>query len=787
MKKLLFALLLPAVTSTVAVAAPVDLKTARETAAKSLTSGNSRAAKASSTDSIRLQLAAVRMPAKAADGKAGNALYYVFNNGHDNGITVVAGDDRLRPILARTDRGDFDEAALHPGIRWWMEAMAQTAEAVASGRGANTAYTTVRDGLPESIDPLIETRWGQSYPYNALCPQDPVHGGQSATGCGATAYAQLLNHWRYPATGRGHVTYTTKTHGIHIDENLTDFTFDYAGMKTAYSGNEDPATVNAIATLMYACGAATRMDYCSYESGAVISPVTSVEHFGFDKSCSMTYRQFLTSDEWESLIRNEIANGRPVIYTGQSNRNTGHIFICDGYDSEGLFHVNWGWEGRYDGYFDLGTLTVENMPEYNFNIDQTVTYNMQPDTGGDASGGPPRLGYNTIEITKNKCDKGDYVSFRVLKITPIVKNSAGCVGCIIYDSDGNEATRFNFSRTYDFEIPGFYDFFWNMTLPAELTDGTYTIVPAFGESTAGMLPMKPALGNSCPQGIILEVSNGGMQISLPPATGRSLELQGGVTYYDKTAYAGYRSLVMTDIKNTGTYFLDKIFLRSLNTGELLHSSNFAINPGETKTFKADILMPAEAGTEQIEAYFNDPDGTTHIIGTFEVTAEAAVAGSPEITICAAATDKTETEYGRPLTLTLDIANSGGMYDGKIGYMIDVDGRGIHSDNVNFRLNGGDSRHIGISIDMKAACDKFGVKEGVCTIYPAYVDMESYSYVASGNPITVTVTPQASGITAAETLQNESPIYTPGGTYAGDDAAKLPKGLYVTQGRKIVVK
>lgn len=43
----------------------------------------------------------------------------------------------------------------------------------------------------------------------------------------------------------------------------------------------------------------------------------------------------------------------------------GHTFIIDGYDSNGKFHINWGYRGDYQSsYFSINKLTPHNDFEY---------------------------------------------------------------------------------------------------------------------------------------------------------------------------------------------------------------------------------------------------------------------------------------------------------------------------------------------------------------------------------------------------------------------------------------
>jgi hypothetical protein len=90
---------------------------------------------------------------------------------------------------------------------------------------------------------------------------------------------------------------------------------------------------------------------------------------------------------WDSLIYQELAEGRPVLF-GAESKECGHAFVCDGYDGNGLYHINWGWDGDYDGYFRLDILSPkdEGETEYYtsgdaFSTNQFVVLGMQPKTG----------------------------------------------------------------------------------------------------------------------------------------------------------------------------------------------------------------------------------------------------------------------------------------------------------------------------------------------------------------------------------------------------------------------
>ena len=85
--------------------------------------------------------------------------------------------------------------------------------------------------------------------------------------------------------------------------------------------------------------------------------------------------------QWEQLIYDEVAAGRPVPYAGFNNGSSGHSFICDGYDGNGLFHFNWGWGGSGDGYFSLSVLNPSSRA-VGYCLGQDAVINIKPTDDG---------------------------------------------------------------------------------------------------------------------------------------------------------------------------------------------------------------------------------------------------------------------------------------------------------------------------------------------------------------------------------------------------------------------
>lgn len=289
--------------------------------------------------------------APARDGKIENPAYYVFNATDNEGFVIISADDRTEAILGYSDNGSFDQDNMPSNVKAWFEYYEQSIRSL----GDAPAQAPQQRASRAAIEPLIKTKWNQSNPYNLQCPMDGEE--RSITGCIATAIAQVMFYHKWPAaTSQDIPAYTTTTKAINV-EALPATTFKWNLMKYEYQNDAVGDTANAVAELMRYCGQISMMDYTSEESSANINTANLINHFNYSKNTRQTAREYYSNNQWEDLVYNEIANNRPVAYSGLAiDTKSAHEFICDGYDGNGLFHINWGWGGHYDGYFLLSDL-----------------------------------------------------------------------------------------------------------------------------------------------------------------------------------------------------------------------------------------------------------------------------------------------------------------------------------------------------------------------------------------------------------------------------------------------
>lgn len=309
--------------------------------------------------------AAPRMSVSSAVSPSATC-YYVFANGEDKGFTIVSGDDRMPEVVGYSAQGTYDPDHLPANYVGFMKAYQETVEALlkgdaqVSGGLAEARQWRAERANSAAVAPLLGgIKWNQGTPYNNMCPlyEDTNGTNRSVTGCVATAMAQVMMYYRYPEKLKSTIeSYTTKAYGINIPAIYSGATYDWDNMLPDYSKSDyNSAQADAVAKLMYHCGAAVKMDY-GPSSGANVTPAILATYFGYDADLMQDLtRTVFTLQQWMTLIDNELKAKRPILYSGQSS-DGGHEFVCDGSDGKGLYHINWGWGGYQDGYFDLTIL-----------------------------------------------------------------------------------------------------------------------------------------------------------------------------------------------------------------------------------------------------------------------------------------------------------------------------------------------------------------------------------------------------------------------------------------------
>lgn len=286
---------------------------------------------------------------------------YIFENTDGKGYALLSADDLMPAVLGYSNENSIDVDNLAPGIAWLID---QYVLEVEYARANGVDFSTRADGEDKGpIETLLKSQWDQNAPFNLNAPTTKVDGTRhSASGCVATAMAQIMYYYKYPAVGTGTCTATWK--GGEVSADLAAYPLDWDNMLDVYkSGQYTEEQGQAVADLMYACGLSVESDYASTTTANTVKEVTALcENFGYSKEMRYYYHDFIASeDEWADLIYGSLSRQHPVAFAGGEEDGGGHSFVCDGYDGNGYYHFNWGWGGDSDGYYLLNLLNPKNQ------------------------------------------------------------------------------------------------------------------------------------------------------------------------------------------------------------------------------------------------------------------------------------------------------------------------------------------------------------------------------------------------------------------------------------------
>ncbi len=394
MKKRILTLVLLLVAATfVAEARPVDLRTAQEVAVKFM----------NASSEVHLRGAEDLQLATTYSIDRGDAAFYVFNT--PNGYVIVSADDCVTPILGYSEEGQFDTEnipiqmqdylqgfveQLQYGIENHIEADEQTAQ---QWELVRTIGRLTNNRSNRTVEPLLTAKWDQNCYYNAMCPEDENgRCGHCVTGCVATAMAQIMHYWGYPEHGTGSHSYTPPGY----PEQSVDFgatTYDWENMPNSLNSTSNSEQINAVATLMWHCGVSVNMKYGPGASAAFTNYVRGAffNYYNYSNELYLAHMAGYSSTTWKAMLKSSLDLGRPLYYDASSELNTGgHAFVCDGYDSNEMFHFNWGWSGSSNGFFIIGHLL-------SYNVDNGAIFNIHPQ--GETTN-------CVIEVSTNNADGG---------------------------------------------------------------------------------------------------------------------------------------------------------------------------------------------------------------------------------------------------------------------------------------------------------------------------------------------------------------------------------------------
>lgn len=582
--------------------------------------------------------------------------YYVFNVGNNEGFVMVSGSDLAPQVLAYADHGKFEKESIPANMQAWLQSYSDQISYLEQTGGKNEAprQTIQRN----AVSPLLTSTWGQESPYWNMCPVDPTTNQLCYTGCVATALAQVINYHKYPSQTIAAIpAYTTETRSISMPE-IGVTTIDWDNMLDTYNGYETTENKNAVAQLMLLCGQAVAMDYTSAASGSSTQACAKAlkSYFGFDASVRALERYAFSTTTWEQIIYDELAASRPVLYGG-SSLGGGHEFVIDGYSTDGLFHVNWGWNGSCDGYFLLSVLNPYNnsgagasSTKDGYSIEQDAVIGIKHGTDEVISErfsvvSISNTGDATVTRSSSENDfTGISIQLKGYNMTGDTHHFA--LNLALVNSVDEVITTI--ASNVEADKDNFYGWgaltFSNCTFGTGLSDGDYYIVPVSKTENsedwelcwgANVYRIKASIvGNT------LTLTNPTVNLSA------TIQATGNAKVLEKVP-------LTAQVTNNGSYFNGYVYLAVngyLDSGRILEAQ-----AGETVNFDIDFV-PSSAGNKTLLLAYKGDNGYV-IFGSGEVNVAS------DLDCVVNVTNATNGIVGEDkVTATVDITNNASDYD-----------------------------------------------------------------------------------------------------------------------------
>lgn len=534
--------------------------------------------------------------------KTNNAPYYAFNL--EQGYVIVSGDDEMTELVGYAENGFFDAENVPPQMQLWLDGYAEYVAAVQSGK-AKARKILLSDSPSVVVEPLVTTKWNQDAPFNNFAPEytdDNNNTQRCATGCAATAMAQIMKFHNWPEQGVGHYSYEHQSFGT-ISSNFSEHVYDWTNMIDRYNNGEySNMQADAVALLMKDCGVSLNMNYGPVSGASIYSYYPAFKNY-FRYSSRTVNRSGCETAEFTKIITDELQEGRPLIYCG-TGEDGGHAFVVDGYDTNYFLHVNWGWGGYSDGYFDMNYMDPTGLGigggSGAFKWNQGIVLARPLKDGVEPYEFIQQLCFVPYDDVKGgifceqemPANKGDVVTILLRNTANLSGESFfGSLNVGVFDDSGALVTMGNEERIennngelLEFQSGSLYSVDLPMTLnTAGIADGNY-IVRAMSKANGDV--WRKFASTDC---LNMTVADGKVYLSAPTPNITMV----GIGSYDTATYKGFSFNADVTVHNSSSIPVDGSIMFTVTdseTGDALSGSLRAI-VYDNCDFKARISFP----------------------------------------------------------------------------------------------------------------------------------------------------------------------------------------------------
>jgi hypothetical protein len=363
----------------------------------------------------------------------GVPIYYIVYL-EPAGFVIVPADDLVEPIIGFVERGTYDPSPANPlgalvtsDLKARIAAVRDTQKLHATGameaaleaqakweQLTSLAEAVAIMQLPSISDvwvaPLVHTKWDQTTCcapqgdpnalacYNYYTPRTiggtifwtPGDPDNYPCGCVATAMAQVMRYHEYPTgiAGVGPCTVVVDFNAVPALPLGTSYSWsDMVYEPNCFTSDQQ---LRSIGVICRDAGITVNMNYTAGGSSANLdrAKYALVRRFSYGNAiygCNPVPSP-ISPTVLNVMINPNLDAGNPVILGIPAPQYHGHAIIADGYGynaSTRYHHLNMGWSGQYDGWYDL----TQNVIDANYGRVQESIYNIFPQSAGEIISG----------------------------------------------------------------------------------------------------------------------------------------------------------------------------------------------------------------------------------------------------------------------------------------------------------------------------------------------------------------------------------------------------------------